>query len=141
MSEENSIYGVSELVSRAYTKLEEMGKTHKKEKMVVEPPHVKFENKKTYFNNFRIVAQNINRKELELQSYYDSELSCKSSIEANGSLKITGRYRQDNIMNVLTRYIQNYVLCGQCGGSNTEIIKEGRIKFLMCNDCMAKKAY
>lgn len=139
MNKTNDVYDVTQLTTRVYKTLEDQGKLKSKNKLIIDPPQVKFENRKTFFTNFTTICRILNRNTLELQRFFDAELCCKSSIEGNGGMKIDKKFRPDNIRKVLESYLIKYVLCRECNSSKTSIVKENRITYLKCNQCYSKK--
>lgn len=111
-----------------------------KSKLSLEPPSVAYVNRKTVFSNFRVLCMKLQRNENDVKAYFDSELGCSSSVDASGTLIITGRYNQKNIESIMTNYMRQYVTCGSCKSYNTELKKENRILFIICNRCYAKRS-
>jgi len=131
-------YTLDELLNRAYTELE--AKKVLTNKLSIPPPEVGCVNKRTIVGNFSTICTKINRSTSEVQSFFNDELSCKSSIDAKGELILGGIFRQKGIENILSSYIKQYVQCKECKAMNTEHVKEDRILFIKCNICLAKKA-
>lgn len=134
----NPEYTLDQLLDRAYTDLE--AKRTMTSKLSIPPPEVGCVNKRTIVGNFSTICGKINRSEVDVQTFFNDELSCKSSIDAKGELILGGIFRQKGIENIISSYIKQYVMCKECKSMNTEHIKEDRILFMKCNTCLAKKA-
>jgi translation initiation factor 2 subunit 2 len=133
-----NVYGMEFLINRMYDELDEIKKS--RTKLVLAKPKVNRSNRKTVITNFRSICIKLNRREVDVQSFYEKELQKKTSIDQNGILLISGNFKDCGIQNVLMCYIKNYVLCTECSSNNTELIKENRILQLNCKSCKSKKA-
>lgn len=132
------IYPVAFLIDKLYDELNM--KLKKKSKILLDPPGVTNGNKKTYISNFRKICQQLNRTEQVVQSYFEIELSCKTSIDQNGSLIINGNFKQNGIEKIFSNYIRDFVSCKECSSCDTILFKENRINYISCNRCLSKKA-
>src|SRR5581483_12504604 len=114
-----SIYPVEELVDRLYKKLEEQQTNN--QKVILERPVVKAANKKTTIANFTAICNKLNRNVLDVKQYFEKEMNVVSTINLQGSLIITGTFRENNIITVFSSYIRDYVKCKECCSCNTII--------------------
>ena len=55
-------------------------------------------------------------------------------------LKFNITYKSSQIINCITNYMKEYVLCGLCKSGNTEILKIERITYISCDSCKSQKA-
>ncbi|ARF09704.1 translation initiation factor 2 subunit beta [Indivirus ILV1] len=131
-------YSVEFLADRLYDELLNQNVNNKK--LIIEKPIVKSLNKKTFILNFTSICSKINRPTLDVKQYFEREMSTSISINAQGSLVITGTFKEINILKVFSSYIENFVKCTECGSCETEIIKENRITYNNCKKCKSKKA-
>lgn len=132
------IYEDDYLLERLFDKLE----SNKSQKLVAVKPKSIKQNKKTHITNFVEFCKSINREPNSVKIYIDERLAKDSSISSTGVLIINKIYHQHEIDKDFMAYIKEYVLCPEikCGSGNTNIIKENRITYLLCNSCHSKKA-
>ena len=108
--------------------------------MQLDKPIFDIKNKKTFYINFRNLCNKINRTELEVQLFFNSELNCpRTSIDQNGVLIIGNVYRSNVMMSTIEKYVNTYVLCGQCKSWSTTIIKKKSSTTIECKNCKSKK--
>ncbi len=132
-------YSTDDLIDRLYGDLASRNEAKTNQKLIMERPIVSFQNRKSFYTNFRKFCTNIGRNELDVKRFLDDELCCSSSIDSNGAMVIDGRFRSKNLEKPLSNYLTSYVICRECGSSKTELVKEDRIQFLKCNKCLSKK--
>ena len=126
------------LLDKLYTELETLLVPNKK--ISIEKPEVSSANKRTFIANFRTICSKLNRKEEELRIFFENELKTSVSINQDGALVITGIYKQNGIMTILTSYMKEFIICKQCNSCDTNLIKENKILFLICSKCLSKHA-
>lgn len=78
----------------------------KKQYTMVQPEIVREGSKKTAFINVVEIAKRMNRPLEHLISYLYAELATEGSIDGDQRLIIKGRFQQNQIENVLRRYIR-----------------------------------
>ena len=132
------VYSVEFLVDRLYTELDILSVNN--HKVILEKPIVNRANKKTFIANFTPICGKLNRTVQEVKQYFEKEMNVITSVNAQGSLVITGMFQEINIMKIFTSYINDYVKCKECSSCDTEIIKENRITYNNCKKCKSKKA-
>jgi translation initiation factor 2 beta subunit (eIF-2beta)/eIF-5 len=108
-------YTTEQLLDRGYNKLKLLNSQNNKKAFC--KPEIINHNRKSYITNFI--------------KFCDDEKS---------GLKFNMMFKKDIIMNTVTGYMKEYVLCSLCKSGNTEIKKIDRINFLKCNNCKADKA-
>lgn len=98
--------------------------------------------KKTVVTNFDTLCKEINRDKNHVLSFFMSELCADGSIDGNNRMIIKGRYSPGAISSIARKYIQQYVICGECKGIDTFIDrdKSTRLFFLCCNTCHASQS-
>ena len=110
-----------------------------KKRFVMKPPEVAHVGtKRTSFTNFGEICSIIKRQEEHLLNYLLAELGTSGSVDKNTRLIIKGRFSQQQIENVLRRYIQEYILCHSCKSPDTHLVKNERIFFLQCEACQSR---
>lgn len=125
------------LLNRFYDKLT----MNKKSVVITFPdPVVRKEGKKTIFTNFKAFCEACNRPINHLVDFISKSMHVSLSISGNDELIINGIYKAIYIKKYLINYLSTYVICSSCKSGNTEIIKEHRLNFLSCKNCMCKKS-
>ena len=93
--------------------------------------------KKTIIQNFRDVAQRLNRDPTHIARFFLKELALPGSIEGNAFVLYAERSPR-TLEAVYERYIKFYVECPVCHSIDTYLEREGRIYVLVCTACGAR---
>lgn len=136
---ENLEYTTEGLIDRLYNTLQKNNVTNTANKLQLDKPIVGYSNRKTTFSNFTIICKNLKREILDVKKYFEEEMCVKTTIDSNGAMIITGRFRLENIKKVLLSYLTAYVFCKECSSSDTELFKMDRSLFMKCNKCKSEK--
>ncbi|ARF11579.1 translation initiation factor 2 subunit beta [Klosneuvirus KNV1] len=131
-------YSDTFLIDKLYAEIDTIGSNSKK--IAIDKPEVSSANKRTFLKNFRSICLKLNRDEEDVRSFFEKELKTTVTISQDGALVITGMYKQNGIMTILTNYIKEFVMCKQCSSCDTNLIKDKKILFLNCNKCLSKHA-
>lgn len=134
-----SVYSTEFLVDRLYDEISKAD-SDSKNRLSLARPEVTTVNKKTVVNNFREMCKKMSRDEIEVQMFFSEELLKKTSIDSKGGLVIWGLFRQKGIEKITRRYINQFILCKECGASQTKLEKQDRILYMECSKCHSKKA-
>ncbi|MDD1674064.1 MAG: translation initiation factor IF-2 subunit beta [Methanomicrobiales archaeon] len=121
-----------ELLKKAYTNITETKGTH--ERFVIPDPKVYIEGKTTVFENFAEIADKLNRKKDDLMKYLLGELGTAGKIEGNRAV-FNGKFEPANLNSMIRNYVEDYVICSECGRPDTRLVKDGRIPVLRCDAC------
>lgn len=132
------VYPIEDLVESLYNELD--AQQINNQKVILEKPIVKTANKKTCIVNFSTICSKLNRNVLDVKQYFEKEMNVVSTINIQGSLIITGMFRENNIITVFSSYIKDFVKCKECNSCDSKLIKENRITYNNCNKCKSKKA-
>jgi translation initiation factor 2 subunit 2 len=128
-------YDTEFLLDRIYQQLNK-----NKVKMGLIRPESKIMNKKTYFTNFRQFCEKIGRDESQLFNFLKQEVTMNMSITGKGEIVMSTYVRQNQLEELIKKFIINYVQCSMCKSYNTEISKKNSISFMDCKDCFAHKS-
>jgi translation initiation factor 2 subunit 2 len=93
--------------------------------------------KKTIIQNFREVAERLNRDPTHIARFFLKELALPGNIEGN-ALVLYAERSPRTLEAVYERYIKLYVECPVCHSIDTYLVKEGRIYVLVCTACGAR---
>lgn len=100
-----------------------------------------FEGKKTILTNFFQIASHLRRSPEHLQKFLLKELATQGQIEGD-RLVLNNKIPSLKINQKIQEYVNEFVLCKECGKPDTEIKKEAssRITFIHCLACGAKRS-
>ncbi len=107
------------------------------DRVIVLNPEILHESRRTIVTNFRGLAEKLNRDSSHLAKFIAKESGRPSSIEGE-RLIIQGRLSLEELRRLLELYVREFVKCSICGGLDTKITSERRLRFLVCEICGAK---
>ena len=87
---------------------------------------------KTLIENFKTIADKLNRKEDLLAKHLLKEIGTSGYTENRG-LVLHGKFSNNFLNQKLIDYCKKYVICEKCNRPDTKIIKNGTI--LKCEAC------
>ena len=96
------------------------------------------EGNRTIIKNFKDIAKFMERDPQEFAKYVMKELGTAGDMEGV-RLILQGKFVCIMVNEKIQNYVNEYVLCPECGKPDTKIVKEGRIHFLKCTACGAMK--
>jgi translation initiation factor 2 subunit 2 len=96
-----------------------------------------FEGKKTIINNFFQIASYIRRNPEHFQKFMLRELAASGQKEGD-RLILNINVPSAKMNQKVEQYVKEFVLCGECGKPDTELLKEDRLTFVHCLACGAK---
>lgn len=129
------MYDTDYLLDRLYDEL----KNKKVTKTNCPLPKLTRDGRKTIFENFAVFCNSCKKPINHVEDFLKREMKITTSISGNNQLIITGNYTLKDIGPHLQKYAEIYVICSSCKSTNTEVIKEDRMNYLMCNNCMCRK--
>jgi translation initiation factor 2 subunit 2 len=91
----------------------------------------------TIIYNFKDICDSLNRNPTTILKFMSKELGTPGNF-FTPRVSFKGRFDFDTIKRLLDRYIQNYIICPVCNSPDSHLVKERRIKFLLCDACGAK---
>jgi len=94
------------------------------------------EGKTTVLENFTTIVDTINRKPDHFFKFLVRELGTAGKIDGN-RLIFQGRFTSEQISSQINAYVDEYVMCSECGRPDTELVKSERILMLKCDACGA----
>jgi len=124
------------LVERAKSRLPEDIARH--ERFQVPEPDVFIEGKNTVLRNFGDIVDALNRKPEDVFQYLQRELGTSGLLQGRRII-FKGKLTSQQIGARIKSYVENYVLCSECGRPDTRIEKEGRTLILACDACGARR--
>jgi translation initiation factor 2 subunit 2 len=132
-------------IDRAYNKLKIINNSNNKKIFI--KPEILTHNRKTYIVNFIKYCDSINRDKEIVKKFLEKDMGALSSIISDNcfdedtiGLKFTTIFKTQIVMNSITNYMKEYVLCKLCKSGNTDIKKIEKISYICCNNCKANNA-
>lgn len=120
------------LLKRARAKVPE--KVGTGERFVMPTMEILQEGKQTVVRNMADVLDRLNRKSDHMVPILLRELGTAGSYE-DGRLVLQAKVSEDNLNNRLMKYVETYVICGECGRPDTHLVKEERTTIVKCDAC------
>lgn len=124
-----------ELLDGAYKKLKPIEKSIDRFEVPKVEGHL--EGTKTILTNFPKIASYLRRDQEHLLKFLLKELASSGSIK-NGRVILQRKINSQKINEKIDNYVNEFVICGQCGKPDTEILKEKGFSFIHCLACGAK---
>ena len=106
-------------------------------KVNLPPLKVTRKNKLSIFSNFIIFSEKLNRPKQHIADYYKTETGLENSINGQNQLLIHGIFTEVKCESIMRNYIKEFVMCRQCKGLSTDIVKENGLTFIKCHQCSA----
>ncbi len=124
-----------ELLEKYYE--EEPEETEKKKRFEVPKPKTHIQGGKTVIKNYKKITEKLRRDPKHLLKFLSKELATAGNLEGDqASLK--GKLKTYQIKKKLSQYIKEYVICEECGKSDTNLINFKGAKYKRCEACGAR---
>jgi translation initiation factor 2 subunit 2 len=93
---------------------------------------------RTVISNFHQIADILNRPVQHLLKYILKELATPGNLKRSAVILGT-KIAASRVNEKIKKYAEEFVLCPECGKSDTKLEKEGDFLFMKCTACGAKK--
>ncbi|MEM3565819.1 MAG: translation initiation factor IF-2 subunit beta [Candidatus Bathyarchaeia archaeon] len=130
-------YDYEALLKRARSQLPEV--TSKRERLEIPSLHYTVVGMRTIVNNFKEVAETLNRDPQHILKFLTGELAT-AAIMQESRVIFQGKFPRETVERLLQRYMETFVTCPVCKRPDTKIVKEKRLSFLVCEACGAKSS-
>ena len=107
------------------------------ERFVVPKVTGHLEGNKTVISNFLQIASTIRRNHENLAKYINRETAARGEIKKQ-LLVFNTKLPSQKINEKIQQYVDEFVICKECGKPDTKLSKEGVITFIRCQACGAK---
>lgn len=112
----------------------------KKDHLTLDPPIIsKQGGVRTLFENFGLIAKQLDRDKHHLSQYIASELGTKVSIDANEGMVLYGKFMPNHFESLLRTYIKTYCKCHHCGNYSTKLQEDASTDIIICSFCGRNK--
>jgi translation initiation factor 2 subunit 2 len=121
-----------QLLKQAYSNITE--KTESSERFT--PPEAKayVEGKTTILENFADIAGKLRRDQDHIMKFFLGELGTSGKVDGNRAI-FNGKFEIALIKAILKSYVDDYVICSECGKPDTRLVKDDRVMILRCDAC------
>lgn len=94
---------------------------------------------KTVITNFFQIASTLRREPQKLLKFILKELASPGELKKSGSLILGTKVSSKRINEKIKHYVDDYVICKECGRPDTSLEENGDAFLLKCHACGAKK--
>lgn len=130
------MYDYEELLDRAIAKMPDTETTDAR--FVIPEPKLFSEGKATILDNFGNIADTLNRDPDHLMKYLTRELGTAGKIEGSRAV-FQGRFTRTQLADNIQAYVDEYVMCSECGRPDTQLVRVDRVLVLKCSACGAHR--
>jgi len=120
------------LLKKAYSNITEISESS--ERFTVPEVKAYIEGKTTILENFAEIAGTVRREQDHLLKYILGELGTSGKIDGNRAI-FNGKFEISLIRAIVKSYVDDYVICSECGKPDTRLVKDDRILILRCDAC------
>lgn len=92
-----------------------------------------------FIQNFKQICEIVGREQQHLLRYLSRELATAGSIEGDQAA-FQGKFNSALIKRIVEDYVQEFVICPVCRSPDTELVREERFRFLVCEACGARSS-
>ncbi|SFM44496.1 translation initiation factor IF-2 subunit beta [Methanolobus profundi] len=124
------------LLDRAIANLPDMETTDAR--FVIPEPKIMVEGKTTILDNFNNIADVLNREPDHVMKYLTREMGTAGKIDGMRAV-FQGRFSKEQIKSNIEAYVEEFVMCSECGRPDTQLMKMDRIMVLKCAACGAHR--
>ncbi|MCM2464786.1 translation initiation factor IF-2 subunit beta [Methanoculleus oceani] len=121
-----------DLLKEAYTNITEP--TEFEDRFTVPVARAFVEGKTTVLENFAEIAGILRRDQDHLMKHLLGELGTAGKIEGTRAV-FSGKFEQEQINTIIKGYVDDYVICSECGKPDTRLVKTERVLTLRCDAC------
>jgi translation initiation factor 2 subunit 2 len=130
-------YNYDELLKRACSQMPEV--SLKRERLEMPRLFITTIGMRTIISNFKEVADVLDRDPQHILKFLTREMATAATFHDSRAI-FQGKFRRDSFERLLQRYMDSFVVCPVCKRPDTNIVKEKRLSFLVCNACGARSS-
>lgn len=123
------------LLEQAYSKIKPIESKSERFEILKIEGHI--EGTKTVLTNLQQIASYIRRDINHFLKYLLRELATSGSIKGN-IVVLQTKIASQKINDKIKSYVDEFVICKECGKPDTELIKQDKFMFVHCLACGAK---
>jgi translation initiation factor 2 subunit 2 len=103
----------------------------------VPDPEIRQEGNVTVYENYQSTIDRLGREEDHVMKFLQNELGTSGHIDESGRARLTGEFSERRIANALDEYVDEFVLCPECGLPDTHFERDQGALLLRCEACGA----
>jgi translation initiation factor 2 subunit 2 len=127
------------LLERARSQVPEDAFKKSGERFKVPDVKLMVQGNRSFWQNFQDIINVLNRPGREVLKFVSGQIGTAGNIEG-GIAIFNGKFTAAMVNDILTRYIESYVICPVCSRPDTEIMKDDKQYRLVCSACGARTA-
>jgi len=120
------------LLNKAYEEVTEPSEDG--ERWSYPEPRSIVEGKTTILENFSDIVSALRRDQEHLMKYLLSELGTAGKIDGSRAI-FNGKFEDSLFTPMIRGYVDDYVICSECGKPDTRLFKDDRVLLLKCEAC------
>ena len=128
-------YAYESLLERAQSKLPK--KTLEDVRFKIPELIAFIEGNQTIIQNIREVAGKLRRDPKHTMKYLLKELATAGNLESNRAV-FQGKFSTQLLNDRIKAYMNEFVICRECRKPDTQIVKQERMYYLLCEACGAR---
>jgi len=121
-----------QLLKQAYSNITE--RTESSERFVVPEVKAYVECKTTILENFIEITGKVRRDPDHVMKFLLGELGTSGKMDGNRAI-FNGKFEIALIKAIIKSYVDDYVICSECGKPDTRLVKDDRVMILRCDAC------
>lgn len=121
-----------QLLKQAYSNITE--RTESSERFVVPEVKAYVEGKTTILENFIEITGKVRRDPDHVMKFLLGELGTSGKMDGNRAI-FNGKFEIALIKAIIKSYVDDYVICSECGKPDTRLVKDDRVMILRCDAC------
>jgi len=123
------------LLDEAYSKIKPVESKRQRFEIPMVEGHI--EGNKTIITNFRQICDYLRRDCSHVLKFLQRELASPGIVKGD-RLILTKKVSSSKINEKIKQYVEEFVICRECGKPDTELIKQDSFLFMHCLACGAK---
>ena len=121
-------------LDRAYEDLPTL--SEKQDRLNVPDPEAQKDGAFTRLTNLKAIADALSRDAEHVHRFVQRDFGTNGSFDGDRS-RYNGSFAAHDFQDAIDRYVEEYVLCSECGLPDTKLTTEDRTKMLRCEACGA----
>lgn len=128
-------HNYEELLKRAYSQIPQV--SLKRERLQLPRINLSVIGIRTIIYNFKEIADALERDPQHLLKFLTRETATAATLQELRAI-FKGKFSHETFERLIQRYMESFVVCPVCKRPDTNIVKEKRLSFLVCEACGAK---
>jgi len=130
-------HNYEKLLKRARSQIPEV--VSKRERLELPKINLSVIGMRTIAYNFKEIAEALNRDPQHMLKFLTREMATAATMQESRVI-FQGKFSRETLKRLIQRYMESFVICPVCKRPDTNIVKEKRLSFLVCEACGAKSS-